>query len=145
MSEGFARYQALLALLANRGLTGTLQCTVVGTSHWKHYCIQGPENQTRDRIRYNTSTQLWTTTVAKGGKLQAAASNSQQRGESVSGLSPWNTDHLELSSRHASPAGGELCTSRGDLSCLGQVSLLAQERTCIIQLLSPRSTTPEAG
>ena len=92
MSEGFARYQALLALLANRGLTGTLQCTVVGTSHWKQYCIQGPENQTRDRIRYNTSTQLWTTTVAKGGELQAAARNNQQQGESMSGLSAWNIE-----------------------------------------------------
>lgn len=28
---------------------------------------------------------------------------------------------------------------------LGQVCLLAQERTCIIHLLSPRPTTPETG
>lgn len=69
MGKGFAKYWALLTLLVNHSLTATVQCAAAGTSDRKHHCVQRPEDQTTDRIRYNSCVQLCTATIPKGEKL----------------------------------------------------------------------------
>lgn len=55
--------------LVNRSLRATVWCTEAGTSYWKPYGTQRPDNQGTDRIRYKSHTQLCTATAPKGEKL----------------------------------------------------------------------------